>query len=485
MKNREKNQGFSAESNEGPTPGCFPDRLPVSPQLFVDLHRIENSDPTGRWKRIENIQRTFHQARVHPYPVLTLKAPWEHHGFTTSTIYDQEEKVFKMWYQTSTTPGHGVMCYAVSDDGIRWCRPKLGLFEYEGSKANNIVMTHEQHEGKDHFETVLKDPMDKDPERRYKAIGWSSYDWDGPMSGIYTAMSPDGLHWTVTPEPVFHYHPRSGTDDLGPVGDAQSMMIDTLKNRYVAFLRHFPHRAVSFSDDFVEWTQPETFIRTRHHLTEFYNSSGFVYSDQYLGIATIFNLDQHVHEMNCHLMTSRDCHRWEMPATKRPLIECGGIGEWNRFCTWNGGSPPIRVGDQLYFYFRGAARRHGPYEGHDNSEAPINVGLATLRVDGFASMGASFDGGEFMTTEWEIDGGQLLLNAKSDYGEIRVELLDVEEKPLPGYSLEDCVPVTADGTDLPVKWKDHSDLSDARGKTARLRFLLRNARLYSYRCASD
>ena len=166
------------------------------------------------------------------------------------------------------------------------------------------------------------------------------------------------------------------------------------------------------------------------------------------------------------------------------MIECRGIGEWNRFCTWNGGSPPIRVGDQLYIYIRGAARRHGPYEGPDNTKAPIDIGLATLRVDGFASLGASFDGGEFITTQWEIDGGQLVLNAKSDYGEIRVELLDDEEQPLAGYSLEDCVPVTADGTDLPVQWKDHSDLSGALGQTVRLRFQLKNARLYSYRRAA-
>ena len=457
------------------------DKLPTSPQLFVDLHRVENAHASGRWKRMDNIHRQFHQAKVHPRRVLTLKAPWEHHGFTTSTIYDDEENIFKMWYHTAVAPGHGVMCYATSEDGIEWVRPDLGLFDYEGSKANNIVMTHEPHEGKDHFETVLKDPLEKDPARRYKAIGWSSYDWDGPMSGIYTAVSPDGLNWTVMPEPVFHYHPRPGTDDLGPVGDAQSMMIDTLKNRYVAFLRHFPHRAISYSDDFVKWTQPETFIRTRHHRTEFYNSSGFVYSDIYLGIVTVFNLDQQVHEMNCHLLTSRDCRHWEMPETERPLIECGGIGEWNRFCTWNGGSPPIRCGDQLYLYFRGAARRHGPYEGPDNTEAPIHIGLAKLRVHGFASMGSSFDGGQFLTTRWGIDGGQLVLNAKSDYGEIRVELQDENEKPLPGYSLEDCDPVTADGLELPVTWKDQPDLSGAAGKTVRIRFQLKNARLYSYR----
>ena len=118
------------------------------------------------------------------------------------------------------------------------------------------------------------------------------------------------------------------------------------------------------------------------------------------------------------------------------------------------------------------------------SSPQLFVGLATLRVDGFASLGASFDGGEFITSAWEIDGGQLVLNAKSDYGEICVELLDDEEQPLPGYSLEDCVPVTSDGLDLPVQWKDHQDLAGARGKTVRLRFQLKNARLYSYRGAA-
>ena len=62
-----------------------------------------------------------------------------------------------------------------------------------------------------------------------------------------------------------------------------------------------------------------------------------------------------------------------------------------------------------------------------------------------------------------------------------MELQDEDEKRLPGYSLEDCVPVTADGLELPVKWKDHSDLSGAAGKTVRIRFQLKNARLYSYR----
>ena len=66
-------------------------------------------------------------------------------------------------------------------------------------------------------------------------------------------------------------------------------------------------------------------------------------------------------------------------------------------------------------------------------------------------------------------------------GQIRVELMDEDDQPLPGYALEECLPVSGDDTDLQVHWKDKNDLSGAVGKTVRLRFELKNARLYSYR----
>jgi len=450
--------------------------------LFVDLARVENAHPSGRSKRMRGIERVFHQAAQHPHPVLSPEAPWEKRGFTCSVIYDEEERLIKMWYLTGLAEGRHVTCYAVSQDGLAWRRPELGLHEFEASKANNIVIPPDYHEGMDHWESVFKDPLEADPAQRYKALGWSSYDWDGPLSGIYTAVSPDGLRWTHTPEPVFRFHPRPGSDDLGPVGDAHCLMIDTLRKRYVAFLRHLPHRAIAFSDDFVHWTQPETFLRTLHHEQELYNNSGFVYGDQYLGLLSVFDLNPKRHDLNCWLISSRDGRRWERCPAQAPIIACGGAGEWNRFMAWNGGSPPIRVGDRLYIYYRGSARRHGPYEGPDNTDVPVCVGLATLRADGFASLNASFDGGEVVTTPWAIEGGALLLTAKCDYGEIRVELLDEADQPLPGYSLEECLPVCGDGTDLDVRWKGQADLSGAAGRTVRLRLCLKNARLYSYRC---
>ena len=76
--------------------------------------------------------------------------------------------------------------------------------------------------------------------RRYKGLGWSSFDWDGPLSGIYTMTSHDGLHWTARPEPIVHYHPRQRRNDLGRIGDAQALMIDTLRRRYRTLLRATP-----------------------------------------------------------------------------------------------------------------------------------------------------------------------------------------------------------------------------------------------------
>ncbi|MBI2298085.1 MAG: hypothetical protein HYU66_03890 [Armatimonadetes bacterium] len=452
-------------------------KLPTAPQLFVDFERIENAHASGRVKRMQGVRRVYHPAVHRPHPVLVPEAPWERRGFTTSTIYDEGR--FRMWYLTALPDGRHVTCYAESDDGLSWRRPELGLHAFEGSTANNIVIPADHHEGQDHFESVLRDPLDPDPARRYKALGWSSHDWDGPGSGIYTAVSPDGLHWTHSPNPVFRFHPRPGTDDLGPVGDAHCLMIDPLRRRYVAFLRHLPHRSVSFSDDFEHWTQPELCLWSQHWADHLYSSTGFVYGDQYLGLVSIFDLRPDHHDLACWLISSRDALHWERCQTEVPLVGCGGVGEWDRFFCHNGGSPPIRVGDRLYLYYRGGSIRHGPYDRTDVGTT-VGVGLATLRADGFASLEASFDGGELVTMPWELEGGDLVLNAKCDYGSIRVELLDAEDHPLPGYALADCVPVSADGTALPVRWTEHADLSGAAGRTVRLRFELRNARLYSY-----
>lgn len=463
--------------------------LKDSAQLFVDLDHVESLD---------NVRQVFHTAQKHPAnPVLRKAKPWENdRGTWGSVIYDEDEKIFKGWYggksgkQKEYRPGSlsdcQVLCYATSTDGVHWVRPELGFYEVMGTRKNNVIVGDDHHNGLGHWESTLKDPMEKNPLRRYKALGWSSFDWDGPMSGIYSMTSPDGLHWTHTPEPVFHYHPRKGTKDLGPVGDAQSLMIDTLRRRYVACLRLSPHRAQSVSEDFVTWTPPRVHLRARpgEIANEVYNHVGFVYGDRYLGILTYFVRDPKNPLLTLRLLTSRDGDSWQRPETGKPLVDVGGVGEWDRFVIMLTGAPPIRVGNKLHIYYRGMATRHKPYEGKDEPyREGGGLGLAMLRLDGFASLDASYDGGRVTTKPFRTHGRQLRVNAKADSGRLRVEVLDEAGRALPGFSSDDCLVMQTDGVDELIRWKDNTSLDGLKDRPIKLRFHLENVRLYAFRIA--
>jgi hypothetical protein len=452
-------------------------------RLFVDMQEV-----AGR----EGVTRVFHQAtRYGSHPLLRQEAPWEQHsGMTASIVYDDEERIFKAWYLAgSYAPGVGhAQCLATSPDGIHWERPRLGLHEALGSTENNIVVPVTHHQGQAHWESMLKDPLDADPARRYKALSWSSYDWDGPLSGIYAAWSADGLRWSHTPQPVFHHHPRPGTVDLGPVGDAQSLMIDTRRRRYVAFLRGRGPRLLSVSEDFRQWTPPVPFLWPLNEEEALYNNTGFPYGEQYLGILTHFDKHPRRQTQTLHLLSSRDGETWSRPPGK-PLVPLSDVGEWDRFQILLTGAPPIPVGDRLFVYYRGTARRHNkvarefdPAIAPDQDPRSMAIGLATLRRDGFASVGASYDGGTLTTIPYVFDGDALSLNVKADYGRVLAELVDEQGIPLPGFDRGACQAVQADSVDARVRWSGADSLRVLGGRPARLRLHLVNARLYAYRC---
>ena len=107
--------------------------------------------------------------------------------------------------------------------------------------------------------------------------------------------------------------------------------------------------------------------------------------------------------------------------------------------------------------------------------------MATIRLDGFASLAAGFDGGCVTTNPFIFDGSALLLNAKANFfASVRVEALDQQGHPIPGYTLEESVPMTEDRVDYVVRWNNRKDISKLSGRPIKLRFYLTNSRLYSY-----
>ena len=110
----------------------------------------------------------------------------------------------------------------------------------------------------------------------------------------------------------------------------------------------------------------------------------------------------------------------------------------------------------------------------------------TVRTDGFVSASADHTGGELITKPLVFTGTNLVLNySTSAEGSIRVELQDINGNPLPGFSLEESPLIWGDRIDAPVSWVRPSSRTDPEplkrlaGMPVRLRFVMRDADLYS------
>ena len=122
--------------------------------------------------------------------VLPMEKPWEKEASCCSVVLEDEGK-FRLWYRVAprvAAPGEwwNYTAYAESTDGVHWTRPQLNLYNYQGSKKNNLVWM-----GPGGNMSVLKDRRPEVPEEeRYKAVTRT-----GP--GALGLVSPDDLRWKL------------------------------------------------------------------------------------------------------------------------------------------------------------------------------------------------------------------------------------------------------------------------------------------------
>ena len=484
-------------------------------QLFVDDWMVA---------KVEGLKKTLHPpVKYEGNPVLTGDLPFEKdfaclHG---TVLKDPIDGLFKAWYLSG---GNGIG-YAVSEEGIHWRKPLFEIFPIDG-KATNIVyrgqypdLVAEQAWKADGC-SVMVDPDDSDPARRYKLFAF-----EVPVSpearerfpdgyGYYTATSPDGLHWTVGSPPVLT---KRKDDPL--MSDANTCMFDPLRNRYIAFTkRHqvWPDgigdqgvmkrvRGVSFSDDFKNWTRPVTCLLPDDHDArdvEFYRQGGWIYEGMYLGLLEIYHSD-YEHPTcplmrNLQLVSSRDGELWGRAGGRETFIDNGPEGSWDGKMLELNSCGPILVDDELWIYYGG---RPYPHESHPelfpwNGPRGAGIGLAKLRRDGFVSYDAADVPGTLLTKAFRFqEGSSLHINADAGQGQIRVEVIAIFEReniprrqafwdfgygdPIQHFSLTEAVPVSGVQPNATVSWKMGQDLSRFAGQWIALRFHVQNASLYS------
>jgi hypothetical protein len=499
-----------------------PIELTKHSQLFVDDFLIEHLEGVtrvlnnpekltsvpgvtyGQWLYASNVSTGGTHLQFEP--VLKADHPWEDGQVVLqpgTVIYDQEEKLFKMWYEAPTThPDRmpaSVLCYATSTDGIRWQKPQLNLIAFHGSKANNIVLGSEQLRNNWFAHSVIKDAAESDPERRYKMVYW-----DEPTNrglGICLAFSVDGIHWKKYPgNPV--------VPDWAS-GDNFCLMQDPVSKHYILCHRSAirPTRRIArlVSDDFVHWRddrlvlEPDIYDQPD---TEFYGVSASPYAGNYVGFLWVFHLYPQL--MDIQMVFSRDAVHWTRVANRKAFIQLGymvnmyGGYNFDRSMVFPA-SAPVRVGNELWFYYSGFDKTHNIFE--ENHGA---IGLAKLRVDGFCSLDAT-SGGYVLTKPVKFHGSAMSLNADlrtvhSAVGEehppvwsdlfpenpegsgwIRVEVQDERGHALPGYEASNCDVLRGDSINHAVSWKDNKSLEALQGHVVRFKLMISNGKIYSFK----
>jgi hypothetical protein len=164
-------------------------------------------DQSIPWRN--NLELTMVTADKYPgNPVLTHGpegAPDHGHALMYGSVLHIDGK-FRMWYlgMPSTQLEHGQapgywrpMCYAESDDGIHWRKPELGLVEFNGSKKNNICLVEPEQSSLsrvDDYLTVLYEPTEPDPAKRYKCAFIAHLPFPDVLGGR-SKLGPDERRW--------------------------------------------------------------------------------------------------------------------------------------------------------------------------------------------------------------------------------------------------------------------------------------------------
>ena len=112
--------------------GVEPLKIGTAKQVFIDDRFINN--PQGV-KLVVNKPRLDHEKLIVP------ENPWEDQVVGGYTSVIQEGKRTHLWYEARSQQGDWSLAYAYStDDGATFIKPKLGVIEFAGSTANNLVL---------------------------------------------------------------------------------------------------------------------------------------------------------------------------------------------------------------------------------------------------------------------------------------------------------------------------------------------------------
>ncbi len=450
-------------------------------ELFIDHYLIESMD---------GAMLKMHEP-VDEGPVLQFDKPWEGPFCGYCTVI-KDGDLFRLYYRGIADAGkdgnqNERTCYAESRDGVNWTKPNLGIHEINGSTDNNVILanaapvTH-------NFSPFLDKNPNANPAQKYKALGGLN------GSGLIAYVSPDGLHWERLQEkPVI----TGGKSDF----DSQNVSFwSEHEQKYVCYYRTWGkmdngmrYRTVArtVSKDFIHWepavvmdfgdTPPEQLYTNQ--TAPYYRASHI-----YISVSARFMpgrqvlTEEEAKALNVNpkyfkdcsdaiFMTTRGGNRYDrtfMESFIRPGI---GLQNWVSRSNY----PALNI-------VQTSPTEMSIYLNEDYAQPTAHLHRYSLRIDGFVSVNATYKSGEMITKPIVFKGDKLTINfSTSAAGYVKVEIQNPDGNPVKGFEAENAPEIIGNEIAKTVTWKGNPGLAALSGKPVRLRFLMKDADLYSIR----
>jgi hypothetical protein len=468
-------------------------------ELFVDRYLIQTLD---------NASLKMHRP-VDKGIVFQNDMPWEGNRCSRHSLVKDGDR-FRCYYEAGhitntavSSPEYPfVTCFRTSSNGVTWEVPSFGLTSFKGSAENNMLPEDPQGLVQRLVPPIayLNDNPNAPAQDKFLGL---VHDFNTTRIQFFISSSPDGLLWTRKTSPFY---------EVAKGDDGHVVFWDSNLGQYVAYLRIYYNPTTGLtggydlsggirwvqrllSTNLTTWSSP-VLLRFKdasggdavaEHIYQFCAEQYFRAPHLYVVIAPRDILGRSLPELadwdlggrpkqltEGMFMTSRDGLNWDrtfMEAVFRPGLD---FGNWAWKTMW-----PVRG-----FIQTGTNELSGyTYEracwGTRVMGNP-RVRRWVWRLDGFASVNAGSAGGEMITKPFVFSGSRLVLNyATAAAGSIRVEIQNTNGVPVTGFALADFPEKQGDDIQGVMSWNGQSDVGALTGTPVRLRFVLKDADLYS------
>ena len=446
-----------------------------------------------------NLKLTFEAPQKRPEGPVLRPGPVGSPDAAACSFYGSIIRVngkFRMWYaaiadrritMSNVTPSARI-AYAESDDGIHWTKPDLGLTEFNGNKHNNLVglpANLDMAKNPPLAVFVLHEPGDPDPARRYKMAAYTVYyptpagraaagmPADNYPSTILPFFSADGLSWKLAvPDPKQGWFDETEVpfavrnnfeigglfkfDGIYTVA-GQELSPDVFQPDGTAVRRTM---VTHWSGDFVHWSHDRSYsfqrhgyrnvretLHEAHEPAAVWNRGNVLLATYGLWHGAAATAER---RMDLGFLVSNDGVHFREPVADHVFIPAGGDQDWDARGLLHGQGFE-NVGDQTYIYY-------GTWDLSGGIRQPGAVGLAIFGRDRIAglSLRDKIDAGAQFTSKPLANPGPTTLTLNVDglspTARLRVELIDKNGTPVPGYSGTDAAIVQQSGFAVKAVW---------------------------------